>query len=127
MRRPTLLAAIFMLRALSFIVLMGIAGNPSALFLFAAMFGLLNFSVFPVIAGIVAGQLGVGIMGLALGVLFMGHSLGAATGMILAGVLFDLFARYVWVWIIALALAVLAGVITLTIRDGPKAPALAAA
>lgn len=127
MHRPTLLAAIFVLRALSFVVLMGIAGNPPALFLFAAMFGLLNFSVFPVIAGIVASQLGVGIMGLALGVLFMGHSLGAATGMILAGVLFDLFARYVWVWIIALVLALLAGAIALTIRDGPRTPTLATA
>lgn len=118
--RPSLLAGIFFLRAFSFVVLMEIAGNAPALYLFAALFGLLNFSVFPVIAGLVASQLGVAVMGLALGILFAGHSLGAAIGMVLAGALFDLFARYVWVWIVALALAVLAGVIALTIRDGER-------
>ncbi len=127
--RPSLLGAIFFLRALSFLILMDVAGSLPALYVFAAMFGLLNFSVFPVIAGIVASQLGVGVMGLALGVLFTGHSLGAAVGMLLAGVLYDLYARYVWVWIIAFALAALAGAIALTIRDrGPSAaPTLAAA
>jgi predicted MFS family arabinose efflux permease len=127
MHRPTLLGAIFMLRAVSFLVLMTITGNPPALYLFAAMFGLLNFSVFPVIAGLVASQLGVAVMGLALGILFAGHSLGAAVGMVLAGVLYDAFARYVWVWIVALALAALAGAIALTIRDRPATPVLAAA
>ncbi|MEX2649801.1 MAG: MFS transporter [Alphaproteobacteria bacterium] len=127
--RPSLLGAIFFLRALSFLVLMDIAGSLPALYVFAAMFGLLNFSVFPVIAGIVASRLGVGVMGLALGVLFTGHSLGAAVGMLAAGVLYDLYARYVWVWIIAFALAALAGAIALTIRDpGPSpAPTLATA
>ncbi len=129
MPRPPLLAAIFFLRALSFVVLMGIAGDLPLLYAFAAMFGLLNFSVFPVIAEIVASQLGVAVMGLALGVLFTGHSLGAAAGMLAAGAIFDLSARYVAVWIIALALAALAGVIALTIRDeGPAgAPTLAPA
>jgi hypothetical protein len=40
--------------------------------------------------------------------------------MLAAGALYDLFARYVWVWLIALALAGLAGAIALTIQDrGP--------
>ncbi|MGH6717928.1 MAG: MFS transporter [Alphaproteobacteria bacterium] len=131
--RPPLLAAIFFLRALSFVVLMGIAGDLPLLYAFAVLFGLLNFSVFPVIAGIVATQLGVTVMGLALGVLFTGHSLGAALGMVAAGAIFDLSARYIWVWFIALALAALAGAIALTIRDtgrdtGPSAaPRLAPA
>jgi MFS family permease len=124
--RPLLLATIYLLRAVSFVVLMEIAGDIRLLFLFAAMFGVLNFSVFPVIASLVASHLGVGVMGLALGLLFAGHSVGAATGMVLAGVLYDLFARYLWTWLIALALAALAGFVTLAIRDR-AAPALAPA
>ncbi|MSP84094.1 MAG: MFS transporter [Alphaproteobacteria bacterium] len=124
--RPLLLATIFFLRAVSFIVLMRIADDLSLLFLFAAMFGILNFSVFPVIASLVASHLGVEVMGLALGLLFTGHSLGAAIGMVSAGVLYDLLARYLWTWLIALVLAVLAGIITLSIRDRAE-PALAAA
>jgi MFS family permease len=119
--RPLLLGTIFFLRAVSFVVLMEIAGDPSLLFLFAAMFGFLNFSVFPVIASLVASHLGVGVMGLALGLLFTGHSLGAAAGMVLAGVFYDLFARYLWTWLIALVLAVLAGLIALSIRDRGEA------
>jgi len=123
--RPMLLGCIFLLRAGSFVVLMHIAGSLPALYLFAAMFGALNFSVFPVIASLVASHLGVGVMGLALGLLFAGHSLGAALGMTLAGLLYDLFQQYLWTWLIALALALAAGLVTLTIRDGERrAPAL---
>lgn len=118
--RPMLLGAIFLLRAVSFVVLMQIAGSLPALYIFAAMFGVLNFSVFPVIASLVASHLGVGVMGLALGLLFAGHSLGAAVGMTLAGLLFDLFQQYLWTWLIAMALAIVAGLVTLTIRDGER-------
>ena len=50
-------------------------------------------------------------MGLSLGLMFGGHSLGAAVGALMGGWLFDLFAHYDWVWNIALALAVLAAAV----------------
>ena len=80
-----------------------IATDISVLFLFAALFGVLNFATFPVIANIVATHIGLRVMGLTLGLLFGGHSLGAAIGVMLGGWIFDLTARYDGLWWIALA------------------------
>jgi len=115
-----LLASMFFARAGSFVILMNITGDWSLLLIFAVLFGLLNFATLPVLAALVVQHLGVRIMGLSLGLLFGGHSLGAAAGALMGGWLFDLFARYDWVWNIALILAVLAGILTLMIR--PAAP-----
>ena len=115
-----LLASMFFARAGAFIILMHIAGDWSLLLIFAVLFGLLNFATLPVLAAIVAQHLGVRIMGLSLGLLFGGHSLGAATGALMGGWLFDLFAKYDWVWNIGFLLAIVAGVLVLMIR--PAAP-----
>lgn len=121
--RPRLLAAIFFLRALVFLSLFYIGGDVRLMFLFAGIFGLLNFSTFPVIANIVSTHIGVRIMGLTLGLLFGGHSLGAAIGSVLGGWFFDLFAKYDWVWWLSSALAALAGVCAILIRETRAAPA----
>jgi MFS family permease len=107
---------------------MRIAGDAPSLFLFAAMFGLLNYAVLPVMASLVASHLGIAIMGLAMGLLAAGHSFGAALGALLAGLLFDLFGQYLWVWVIAAGIAVAAAAIALTIPESRRiAPAAAAA
>ena len=117
---PYLLAAMFTLRALLFLVLMRVAGDLPLLVAFAAVFGLINFATLPVVASIVANTIGVRILGLTLGLLFGGHSLGGAVGAFLGGYLYDLFATYDFVWIAALALALLAAVLALLI-GGPDA------
>jgi cyanate permease len=60
-------------------------------------------------------------MGLAMGLLSAGHALGAATGVFLAGVLFDMFGKYLWVWAASIALALLAAVLSWSIREN-RAP-----
>lgn len=126
--RPRLLAAMFFLRALSFILLLHIAGDARLMFAFAAVFGILNFASFPVIANIVSTHIGVRIIGLTLGLLFGGHSLGAALGSVLGGWFFDLFAKYDWVWWLSMALAAMAGVCALMVPEtrGPSARAASA-
>jgi MFS family permease len=115
--RPRLLAAIYFLRALSFIPLFYIVGDLPLLFAFAVMFGLFDYSTIPVTASLVASHIGLRVMGLSMGLLAAGHALGGAAGAFLGGVLFDLFARYTEMWLIALALAFLAGLIVLTIPE----------
>lgn len=126
LNRPRLLAAIFLLRALVFVFLLYIAGDVRLMFLFAAVFGILNFSSFPVIANIVATHIGVRIMGLTLGILFGGHSLGAAVGSVLGGWFYDLFGRYDEVWWLSAALSVLAGVCAILIGERRGSPPAAA-
>ena len=122
--RPSLLAGMFIARALSFVLLLNIADSPVMLFLFAALFGLSDIASLPISSAIVARQFGVGTMGLTLSLTFAGHSLGAALGAYAGGAVFDLFARYDWAWLIALSLALVAAVLALMIRERPIPAAL---
>jgi len=115
--RPMLLGAIYFLRALTFLILMNITGNRELLFLFAILFGIVDYSVMPVLASIVSTHIGVGVMGLTLGLLFAGHSACAAAGAFMGGYFFDAFASYDWVWIVSIALALMAAVVSWMIRQ----------
>ncbi len=120
--RSRLLASMFFLRAFTFVLLLFISIDISVLFVFAAVFGILNFATFPVIANIVATHIGVRIMGLTLGLLFGGHSLGAAIGVLAGGWMFDLSAKYDWVWWVSVFLAALAGVFSIMIKENRAKP-----
>lgn len=117
MNRPLLLGGIYIMRGLSFILLMYVANDISLLFIFAVMFGLFDYSTVAPTASLVASHLGLRIMGLTMGLLSAGHSLGAAAGAFLAGWLFDLFARYQTVWLASVLLAVFAGFLVFAIRE----------
>lgn len=129
LHRPALLASVYFLRALTFILLMYIAGNPTLLYVFAVLFGIFDYATFPVVASLVASHIGRHIMGVTMGLIFAAHSLGGATGSFMGGYLFDLSARYDWVWLGSLGLALLAAVLTILIRENRPArtaePALA--
>ena len=115
--RPRLLASMFFLRALTFVLLLFIAADISVMFTFAVIFGILNFATFPVIANIVATHISVRIIGLTLGLLFGGHSLGAAVGVSIGGWMFELTAQYGWIWWLSVVLAALAGIFAILVRE----------
>lgn len=130
LHRPYLLASIYFLRALTFILLMQITGSSTTLFVFAVLFGIFDYGTFPIVASMVATHIGRRIMGVTMGLIFASHSLGAAAGTYMGGYLFDLFARYDWVWIISVGLAGTASLLTLFIvenRTPAPDPQLAAA
>ena len=126
--RPALLALIYFMRALTFLILMQIAGSSPLLFAFAVLFGSFDYATFPIVASLVASHIGRHIMGFTMGLIFASHSLGAAAGSFLGGQLFELFARYDWVWIVSFSLALLAAFLSILIRENRGgSPALAAA
>ena len=115
--RPGLLGSIYFMRALTFIMLFFITDNYPLLFIFAIIFGTLDFATVPPTAGLVASHLGVSTMGFNMGILFLGHSLGGALGAISAGALFDLFQTYDWTWMAGLALALIAAVLAWSVPE----------
>ncbi len=119
--RPLLLGGIYVLRGLTFIVLVQVGASLETLFVFAFLFGLVDYSTVPVTASLVASHIGVRVMGLAFGMISAGHQIGAAAGAYFGGVLFDIYARYDWVWWSSLWLAVLAGALVLMLRERPRA------
>ena len=126
--RPALLALIYFMRALTFLILMQIAGSSPLLFAFAVLFGSFDYATFPIVASLVASHIGRHIMGFTMGLIFASHSLGAAAGSFLGGHLFELFARYDWVWMVSFMLALLAAFLSILIRENRGgSPALAAA
>ena len=52
-----------------------------------------------------------------MGLIFALHSLGGALGSFMGGWLFELFARYDWVWIVSVFLALFAGFLTMLIKE----------
>lgn len=121
MNNVTLLFAIYIVRALSFILLLYIGLDIKLLFIFSVIFGLFDYSTVPVTANLVARHLGLQSMGLIMGILAMGHALGAASGAWAGGVIFDVFSSYMNVWLASVTLAVLSAVLVLAIPQKPVA------
>lgn len=127
MNRPLLLGSIYVLRGLSFILLVNVGADYGTLLLFAMIFGLVDYSTVPVTASLIASHIGLRVMGLAFGLISAGHQIGGAIGAYLGGYLFDLYARYDWVWWSSLWLAVVAGVLAFLLRGDARAPEAAVA
>jgi MFS family permease len=115
--RPLLLGSIYLVRSLSFIVLMNVGVSYEMLILFAVIYGVFDYSTVPPTASLAASHLGLKIMGLAMGLISGGHALGGAVGAFFGGYLFDLFARYTEMWWLAFGTAVLAGLMVFMLRE----------
>ena len=111
MNRPLLLGMIYIIRGITFIILMNVGASIELLVVFAVIFGLVDYSTVPVTASLVASHIGKRTMGLAFGYITAGHGIGGALGAFLGGYLFDIYLEYDWVWISSLLLAVASGLI----------------
>ncbi|MEP3277274.1 MAG: MFS transporter [Stappiaceae bacterium] len=117
--RPLLLGIIYLIRGVSFIILINVGASFETLIFFSILFGLVDYSTVPVTASLVASHIGINVMGLAFGLISAGHQIGAALGAYFGGVLFDLYAQYHWVWWSSVWLAVFAGVLVFLLREKP--------
>jgi MFS family permease len=119
--RPMLLAAIYFLRALTFVLLGSLPGTSiEMLFLFAVLFGAVDYSTVPVTASLVASHVGINMMGLAMGLISAGHAIGGAMGVFAGGYIFTTTANYDLVWNGSIWLAVGAGVLVLFLKARPS-------
>lgn len=118
--RVALLGSIYLLRGLTFIVLMNVGADYEMLVAFAVLFGAVDYATVPVTASLVASHLGLRVMGLSMGLISAGHAVGASAGAFMGGYIFDLTMRYEWVWLSSLALAVGAGGMVFLLRDRPR-------
>ncbi|MBT4042855.1 MAG: MFS transporter [Rhodospirillaceae bacterium] len=118
--RPLLLAAIYLLRALSFVLLANVPGaGIETLFLFVVFFGLVDYATVPVTASLMASEVGINVLGLGMGLVAAGHALGGAMGAAFGGYVFSSSGNYGLVWTSSLWLAVGAGLMVLALIKSP--------
>ncbi len=118
--RPLLLGLIYLMRGLTFIILLNVGASFETLVFFSILFGLVDYSTVPVTASLVASHIGRGVMGLAFGLISAGHQIGAAAGAYFGGFLYDLYAQYDLVWWSSVWLAVFAGILVFLMKDKPE-------
>jgi MFS family permease len=119
MNRPLLLGCIYVIRGLTFWMLLNVGGSYETLLLFAVIFGAVDYSTVPVTTSLVASHLGLRVVGLVMGLLTAGHQIGAAIGASLGGYFYATNSSYELVWMSSLALAVIAGVLVFLLKEKP--------
>ncbi len=120
MNRSLLLAAIYLIRGATFVILMNVGASFETLLIFAALYGVVDYSTVPVTVSLAASHLSLRALGLAMGLIAAGHNVGGALGAFAGGYLYDLTADYTWVWLSSVAMAAMAGLMTLLISEGDQ-------
>jgi predicted MFS family arabinose efflux permease len=119
MNRPLLLGCIYLIRGVTFWILLNVGTSYENLLLFAVVFGAVDYSTVPVTTSLVASHLGLRVVGLVMGLLTAGHQIGAAAGAALGGYFFDRNSTYDLVWTSSIALATIAGVLVFLLKEKP--------
>ena len=119
MNRPLLLGCIYIIRGITFYVLLNVGTSYETLLIFAVVFGAVDYSTVPVTTSLVASHLGLRVVGFVMGLLTAGHQIGAAIGASLGGYFFAMNATYDLVWVSSIALAIIAGVLVFLLKEVP--------
>ena len=130
MAKRKILASIYFSRAVVISVFLVLPISPTSVYVFAAIMGFLWLSTVPPTNALVAQIFGIRHLSMLSGCVFFSHQLGSFMGVWLGGFLYDRTANYDAVWLIAIALGVVAGLVNLPLREEPiarRSPTLAPA
>jgi MFS family permease len=122
------LSALYFIRALVFALFLVLPLSPLTVYGFSAAIGFLWLGTVPVTSGLIAHIFGVKYLATLTGIAFLFHQVGSFLGVWIAGYLFDVTGSYQLMWVLTIALGILAGLINLPINEKPVIrPAVAAA
>lgn len=114
-----ILAFIYLARAVVITAFVLAPVSAASAYVFSAVMGLLWLSTVPVTNALVAQIFGVAHLSMLSGFVFLSHQVGSFLGVWLGGVLYDRTGSYDIVWLIAIALGLLAAALNLPIREAP--------
>lgn len=120
-RKKNLLAGLYFARSIVIVVFLLAPLTPTSVAIFAAAMGLLWLGTVPLTNGLVAQIFGVRYLAMLSGFVFFSHQLGSFLGVWLGGLIFDMTGAYDIVWMIAIALGVLAALVNLPVDERPMA------
>ena len=121
MAKRKILATIYFSRAVVITVFLMLPISPATVYTFAAVMGFLWLSTVPPTNALVAQIFGIQHLSMLGGFVFFSHQIGSFLGVWLGGYLYDRTGSYSVVWLIAIALGVVAGLVNLPVREEPIA------
>jgi len=114
-----LLAAVYGMRALGIALLLALPLTPWVLYGFAAWMGVFWLGTVPLTQGLIGEIYGLRYAATLSGIVFLGHQIGSFIGVWLGGYVYAQTGAYTLIWWIGLALAVIAALLCLPVRDRP--------
>jgi MFS family permease len=117
--RKDMLALLYALRALAFVLFLALPLSWISVLLFAASLGFLWLGTVPLTSGLVGYMFGPVHMSMLWGIVFLSHQFGSFLGGWGAGRLYDIQGNYDLIWWISVGLGVFAALIHWLIREQP--------
>lgn len=112
-----LLSAIYLLRGGVIVLFLALPITPLSAYLFASAMGFLWLGTVPLTNGLVGQIFGVKYVSMLFGFVFFGHQVGSFLGVWLGGYMFDVTGSYQVVWLISIALSVVAALLNWPIDE----------
>ena len=113
------LSALYFTRALLITGFIILPVSPLSVYLFGAIIGFLWLGTVPVTSGLIAHIFGVKYLSTLTGIAFLFHQVGSFLGVWIAAYLFDTTGSYQLMWLLTIAMGILAGLINLPINERP--------
>ena len=122
-RKKYLLSGIYLARAVVIALFLIGPKTEIAVWMFGASLGILWLATVPLTSGLVGDVFGARYLATLFGFVMFSHQIGAFLGAWLGGLSYDLTGSYTAVWVMAIALGLLAAVLHWPISDRPVSPA----
>lgn len=113
------LSALYFTRALLITGFIILPVSPLSVYLFGAIIGFLWLGTVPVTSGLIAHIFGVKYLSTLTGIAFLFHQVGSFLGVWIAAYLFDTTGSYQLMWLLTIAMGILAALINLPINERP--------
>ena len=126
-RSKYVLAAMYASRAVLIALYLMAPRTELTFYLFAAGLGFTWLATVPPTAAIVGKLFGIRYLATLFGLTLLSHQIGGFLGAYLGGLTISRFGDFGWMWYADMALALIAAVVNLPIREAPVVPKLAAA
>ena len=117
--KKDMLALLYALRALAFVMFLALPLSAASVLLFAAALGFLWLGTVPLTSGLVGYMFGPIHMSMLWGIVFFSHQLGSFLGGWGAGRLYDIQGNYDLMWWISIGVGIAAAIIHWAIREQP--------
>ncbi|SAI35311.1 MFS permease [Bordetella ansorpii] len=113
------LCALYVVRALAIAVFMALPVTAWSAYAFSAVMGFLWLGTVPLTSGVLSRIFGVRYIGTLFGLVFLGHQVGGFLGVWLGGLVYDAYRSYDPMWIVSIAVGLLAAWVHWPIDDRP--------